>query len=243
MASNNRLNSCPKVVAELGPGDSLGIGLAALVSGAEKYFAFDVVECANLERNLKILDELVTLFKNKEDIPGEQEFPGVKPCLETYDFPQQILTNHQLSQALEDARIDRIRNSIISHNREDSIIIYKAPWFYSSIREKESIDLIYSQAVLEHVDDLRNTYRAMRLWLKPKGFISHQIDFRCHGMDDKWNGHWTYSDFMWKVIRGNRPYLLNREPHSTHIKILKKRVSILYVIKKQNQSHALLEMN
>jgi hypothetical protein len=25
---------------------------------------------------------------------------------------------------------------------------------------------------------------------------------------------------MWKVIRGNRPYLLNREPHSTHIKIL-----------------------
>jgi hypothetical protein len=79
MASNNGLNTYPKVVAELGPGDSLGIGLAALVSGAEKYFALDVVEYTNIERNLKIFDELVTLFKNKEDIPGEQEFPEVRP--------------------------------------------------------------------------------------------------------------------------------------------------------------------
>jgi SAM-dependent methyltransferase len=140
--------------------------------------------------------------------------------LDTYDFPQQILTDHWLSQALEDTRIDRIRNSIISQNCEDSIIGYRVPWFDSSIREKESVDLIYSQAVLEHVDDLQNAYRSMKLWLKPKGFISHQIDFRCHGMTDEWNGHWTYSDFMWKLIRGNRPYLLNREPHSTHIRIL-----------------------
>ena len=60
------------------------------------------------------------------------------------------------------------------------------------------------------------------VWLKPKAFTSHQIDFKCHRTADEWNGHWTYSDFRWKLIRGGRPYLLNREPHSTHIYLLKK---------------------
>src|SRR5215831_2336575 len=78
MAFNNGLNFNPSVVAELGPGDSLGIGIAALISGAAKYFAFDVVEHANLERNLRIFDDLVTLFESRADIPGRDEFPEVK---------------------------------------------------------------------------------------------------------------------------------------------------------------------
>ena len=61
------------MVAELGPGDSLGIGFSALISGADKYFAFDVVEHANASRNFEIFDELVSLFKNKEDIPDDKE--------------------------------------------------------------------------------------------------------------------------------------------------------------------------
>src|SRR5215813_2064256 len=42
-ASANRLNVDPVHVAELGPGLSLGIGLAAILSGVERYYAFDVV--------------------------------------------------------------------------------------------------------------------------------------------------------------------------------------------------------
>src|SRR5262249_52030361 len=45
-------------VGELGPGDSIGIGLAALLSGASQYIGLDIVpfsEKANLE---KIFDEL-----------------------------------------------------------------------------------------------------------------------------------------------------------------------------------------
>src|SRR5262249_16619127 len=52
--------------------------------------------------------------------------------------------------------------------------------------------------------------------------MSHQIDFKCHGTSDEWNGHWCYSDLTWKIIKGKRRYLLNREPHSTHIALLKK---------------------
>ena len=222
MAKSNGLNPYPKIVAELGPGDSLGIGLAALISGCDKYFAFDVVEHANTERNVKIFDELVTLFRNRAAIPGDDEFPKVKPYLDKYDFPGDILDVDRLQQTLEESRLKKIRDAISHPQLNDSLIQYKVPWYDASVLEKESVDMIYSQAVLEHVDDLCNTYQSMRLWLKSTGYISHQIDFKCHGTADEWNGHWAYSDFIWKLIRGKRPYLLNRQPHSTHIALLKK---------------------
>lgn len=221
IAKSNGLDPYPKIVAELGPGDSLGIGLAALISGCDKYFAFDIVEHANIERNLKIFDELVTLFRNRAGIPGDDEFPKIKPYLIGNDFPADILGGNRLQHALEPSRIEKIKDSVSYPKRNDSLIKYKVPWYDASILEKESVDMIYSQAVLEHVDYLRNTYKSMCLWLKSTGYISHQIDFKCHGTSDEWNGHWVYSDFMWKLIRGKRPYLLNREPHSTHIAIMK----------------------
>jgi predicted SAM-dependent methyltransferase len=222
MAKNNRLNANPQVVAELGPGDSLGIGLAALISGCNKYYAFDVVDYADTENNLKIFDELVTLYNSNADIPGEDEFPNVKPRLEKYDFPGDLLNETRLQDALNRSRLDKIRASITNMHLKDSLIKYKVPWFDINVVEKESVDMIFSQAVLEHIDDLANTYKAMHLWLKPTGYISHQIDFKCHGIADEWNGHWTYTDFNWRLMRGKRPYFLNREPHSTHIKMLKK---------------------
>lgn len=216
---NGVLTKFPKIVAELGPGDSLGIGFAALLSGCEKYFALDVVKHANAERNIEIFDELVSLFSRREPIPGEDEFPRVKPFLNNYQFPNDILNESRLQDALERSRIEKIRNDIIHESNQ--FIQYKVPWDEASVIEKQAVDMIYSQAVLEHVDDLRGTYKAMRLWLKRKGFISHEIDFKCHGTADEWNGHWAYSDFMWKLIRGRRPYLLNREPLSTHISIMR----------------------
>jgi len=221
MLKKNGLNPYPKVVAELGPGDSLGIGLAALISGCGKYFAFDVVEHLNTERNLKIFDELVTLFRNRAAIPGDDALPKTKPSLDGYDFPADILDENRLQHALEKSRIETIRDSIVHMQRNDSLIQYEVSMHGASILKEGSVDMIYSQAVLEYVDDLRNTYKSMRKWLKSTGCISHQIDFKCHGTADEWNGHWAYSDFMWKMIRGKRPYFLNREPHSTHISILK----------------------
>lgn len=221
MAKTNGLNPYPKIVAELGPGDSLGIGMAALISGCDKYFAFDVVEHSNTERNLKIFDELVELFRNREAIPGDDEFPKVKPYLDNYDFPADILDESRLQYALEESRIEKIRDGISNPQINRSLVQYKVPWYDANILEKESVDMVYSQAVLEHVDDLRNTYKSMHLWLKPAGYISHQIDFKCHGTADEWNGHWVHSDLSWKLIRGGMPYLLNREPHSTHLTILK----------------------
>ena len=220
MARQNGLSTNPKMVGELGPGDSIGIGLAALLSGAEKYVALDLVRFADLQRNLGIFEDLVHLFRNREDIPGEREFPEVKPRLKSYAFPCDILSDQRLSVSLDDLALHRIRHSIIASNSSESIIRYVAPWYDAGVSERETVDMLYSQAVMEHVDDLSFTYRTLYDWLKFGGYMSHQIDFQCHGTAEEWNGHWMYSDFTWKLIRGNRLCSLNREPHSTHLKLL-----------------------
>ncbi|MFH1935278.1 MAG: hypothetical protein ABIN18_27370 [Pseudomonadota bacterium] len=57
--------SPPKIVGELGPGDSIVIGLAALLSGTEMYYGMDVVEHASLQQHIKMLDELVNLEEER----------------------------------------------------------------------------------------------------------------------------------------------------------------------------------
>jgi len=221
MAKSNGLSEQPNIVAELGPGNSLGVGLAALISGTEYYFAFDVVERAIPERNLNVFEELVTLFRNSAPIPGDDEFPALKPYLEDYEFPADTLNTERLRHSLKESRLERIHKAIRDPHCRDSPIQYKTPWYSEDNLENESVDMIYSQAVLEHVDDLKNTYKAMDQWLKATGYLSHQIDFKCHETSSEWNGHWMHTDLMWRLIKGKRPYLLNREPHSTHLRILK----------------------
>jgi hypothetical protein len=50
--------------------------------------------------------------------------------------------------------------------------------------------------------------------------MSHQIDFECHGTSREWNGHWVYPDPIWRLLRGRRPYLLNRLPCGCHLEAL-----------------------
>ncbi|MBE0598705.1 MAG: hypothetical protein IH614_15715 [Desulfuromonadales bacterium] len=223
--------SYPNAVAELGPGDSIGIGLCALISGADVYYGLDVVKYANVDRNLEIFEALVELFRRKENIPDDQEFPKLKPLLDSYDFPSEILPDCHLEKCLNDNRIKEIRESIIAADRKDSKIKYVAPFHDKNVIKQESLDMLYSQAVLEHVENLHEIYDNMKHWLKPSGFISHQIDFKCHGLAREWNGHWTYSDLKWKLIKGRRPYLLNRQSLSQHMKFICQHFKVIGEVK------------
>jgi hypothetical protein len=62
----------------------------------------------------------------------------------------------------------------------------------------------------------------MRAWMKPGASMSHSIDFWSHGLTWAWNGHWTVGDLTWRVVRGTRRYLINRQPLSTHLDLLAK---------------------
>lgn len=212
-----------RTVAELGPGGSLGVGLAALLSGADQYYALDVVAHADVAGNLGVLDELVDLFHRQAPIPDDSEFPEVTPHLDSYGFPSQILCDDLLRSTLHDDRVAAIRTILANPGGGQAgklAVRYFAPWGDPDVMQAESVDAILSQAVMEHVDDLAQTYESLARWLRAGGYMSHSIDYRSHGTAREWNGHWGYPEIVWTLIKGKHRYLLNREPHSTHVRLL-----------------------
>jgi hypothetical protein len=219
----NGMRSMPNTLAELGPGDSLGVGLAAMLCGVKNYYALDVVNHSNPEINLKIFDELVTLLKSRKGRPTKG-WPDFDKYLDSGFFPSHILNDQLLKESLSEKRIEAIRNAIQNpaHHTGEVTIKYMVPWSDEKIIEKNTVDAILSHSVLEHVVDLEKTYQALYSWLKPKGIMSHQIDFGSHGISKKWNGYRMYSEPLWKMMMGKRSFLINRQPHSVHIDIIKK---------------------
>ena len=222
-AAEAGLDTSPRAVAELGPGDSFGIGLAAVLSGADRYSAFDAKPHAHPEQNLQVFEELVGLFQRRERIPDQSEFPNTFPVLASYDFPSGLLRDARLTRSLDAARLDLIRAALRGTAPADAAIriSYAAPWDATTRIEPGTIDMALSQAVLEHVEDVPNTYKALHRWIRPGGFMSHSIDFKSHGLTTDWNGHWTVGDGLWRIARGNRPYLINRLPYSVHLAAMK----------------------
>lgn len=204
------------LVVELGPGDSLGIGLAALLCGATRYIAVDVVRHANIERNLAVLAELIQLFAARTAIPTGDEFPEIKPHLDDHAFPELLLPPEAMRANLAPARIEAIIAALQGSAGDDALVRYVDPASDRLIPPR-STSMVFSQAVLEHVDDLDGVYGDCQIWLTPTGIMSHQIDLKSHGSAREWNGHWVYPDALWALLRGRRPYLLNREPCGGHL--------------------------
>jgi len=212
--SESGVDELPATVAELGPGDSIGVGLAAVVSGAQRYLAVDVVEHALAERNLALFDRIVELMRARAPMPGLDVFPEMTFAPHG-NFPVGVLTDAVLDAATRDDRIASLHRQLREGGGE--AFRYRAPWHAEQVVAPGSADLVMSQAVLEHVDDLASVYSASFQWLRPGGHASHQIDFRSHGLFPDWDGHWTCAPWLWKAFRGKRPYLINRLPLAAHL--------------------------
>jgi SAM-dependent methyltransferase len=220
VADQHGLATDPRMVVELGPGDSIGIGLMVLLTGAEQYYAVDAVRHASSATNLLIFDELTKLLSAQTPIPSGGEFAEILPELGDYNFPSKILSEERLARALAPDRLNHLR-SALAGNLTDGPICYLAPMGRMHEIQGNSVDLIISQAVMEHIDQLEETYTECFRCLKPGGFMSHQIDLRCHDTAPEWNGHWKYADLTWRFMRGGRPWFINRKPCSTHIGLAK----------------------
>jgi hypothetical protein len=219
-AAEHGLETNPRVVAELGPGDSLGVGLAAVLTGADRYYALDIVGYADITTNFSVLDGLLELLEARAPVP-EGEFAAT-PILQSSDFPHDVLTERRLEGPTSAKRVAAVRAAIEELGTEhDRIRIAYAPsWMDTGAAPSEQPDMIFSQAVLEHVDDLEATYRRMYEWVPRGGVVSHEIDFTSHGFARTWDGHWTLSDRAWRAIRGRRRFAINRMPVSTHLELL-----------------------
>jgi SAM-dependent methyltransferase len=210
--------STPETIAELGPGDSLGVCLCALLSGFDKVYALDVVRPRNIsvKTMLDYLDALAALFEERYLL----DRGGHATIAKT------ILAPDRLKENLSKDRLNAVRKTLSGAGSDSEYSIemkYSVPWDAEEVLEEASLDFLISYAVLEHVSDPDNTYQHMAKWLKPGGLASHAIDYDCHGTAWQWNGHWKYSDFVWKTcFVGKKPYLINRLPRSAHIGLFQK---------------------
>jgi len=207
------------VVAELGPGPSLGVCIAAVLTGTERALALDLVDFARSAHNLQIATEILDLLMNRAAIPDDREFPGMYPKLDDYRFPNDMLSDARMRVALAKSRVRQIMRSLDPSNEpsDTDMVEYRAPWYTDDVVRVGSVGLVISQAVLEHVDELGSTYDAMGRWLAPAAFASHVIDFRSHSLTKGWDGHLQYSPRLWRIVRGRRPYLLNRASPGQHL--------------------------
>lgn len=207
----------PESVVEFGPGSSLGAGFAALLSGASSYSALDVVEHASITTDLRVFDELVGMFRRREEIPGE--FPGRLPGgLESRVFPSDVLDETWLARCLDPERVARLRAAVAE--RACPVVRYDPSWRVADFAP-EFADMVFSTVTMEHVDDLERAYDFMSRILKTGGVTSHTISFDSHDLTEEWNGHWSYRESAWKWLRGRRLYLINRMPLSRHIALLR----------------------
>ena len=196
----------PRALAELGPGSSIGMGLAALLAGAQTYTSLDLEDYTSVERDLAIFDELVRLFRARTPSPRTGRFADIFPEPLTWEFPDSI--NPDLSEG----RLAVLRSEITT--RGGALIRMAAPWASSSVVAPGSLDWLWSHSCLEHVDDTRPAIAAIARSLRPGGLTTHEIDFRSHKLTPTWDGHWAISEPIWWALRGKRPYLINRRPCS-----------------------------
>lgn len=204
------LPGIPRVVAEVGPGGSLGVGLAALLSGADHYCALDVEKHWDRDRNLAVFEELTALFRRRAPRPS-RGWPDYDSLLDDRLFPGHILTEEILERALDPARLAAIRRALVEPSSRGGDISIRScvSWSDMKVIEQGSVDLILSHSVLEHVNDIDRAFAAFRQWLRPGRSMSHQVDLTSHGISEAWNGHWAYPRWVWRIVVGRRPAFIN----------------------------------
>jgi hypothetical protein len=212
------MRAMPKSVAEFGPGQSLGLGIAALLSGVAHYYALDVVLYESPDKSLAMLDAMVAMFHRRAGL-SRIHTPSFDQHLDANRFPSHILTDERLAESLAPERIALIRAALMQRIDKDSDVSvqYIAPWNDNKAVTHNSIDVIVSHTVMEYVSDLEDMYHTCAQWLCDDGWMSHQIDLTSHDITQAWNGNWAYSNSLWKMAAGKRPYFLNRQPCSQHI--------------------------
>lgn len=200
--------NAPKTVLEIGPGSTMGTGIAALLSGLQQYIAIETGPIPKRNIDDQMFAELVQLFRERKTFAESDRI--VPSTL----FPSELFPSEQLARSLFDDRLARIQHSLQQRN---DLVGYLNN--FDSLPDG-TVDFLFSHSVLEHVEALEPMYHAMWHSLRPGGVMTHSIDFSSHGTSHEWNGHWTIPDFVWQLMQGKRSYFLNREPASVHRKLI-----------------------
>lgn len=210
----------PRAMAEIGPGDSLGVGIAALLSGVSTYHAFDVMFVDSPDADVAMVPTLAAIMAGGTLRP-KKGWPDYDHLLEGGSLPPEILARLPSRASLTANLIAEI----VSKLKEpvDSSEGLKRSW-----RTGEppggtngmdgSYDFLMSHSVLEYVSDLDSCFARCRSMLRSGGWMSHQIDLTSLGITTHWNGHLAYPDRLWRIACGRRRFVPNRKLASDYIR-------------------------
>ena len=217
------MRQIPAMVAEMGPGKSLGCGLAALLSGAERYAALDAVRHASAATTLPLLEPMTALFSNRAPRPPKG-WPDYDDMLDERLFPAQILTDERLSRSLAAPRLAELSEAVrqLDEKKQHPRLRYGTWRDAANVVVAGEADLVFSHVVLSLVEDHDAFYQCCARWLKPGGWMSHHIDFTTMGVTNEWNGHLQYGEAVWRIIAGQRPFFVNRERLSHYLALMQK---------------------
>jgi SAM-dependent methyltransferase len=139
-----------KTILEVGPGDNLGVALKLISLGAKKVICLDRFRCQRNEN--KVWAVYRELIERMTPKQREMASEAVLFTQDGYSFWSE--------------RIQYIVGTEVEKSPE--------------ILGREIADIILSNAVLEHVYNLEETFRNLVLLLKPGGYMYHGVDLRCH---------------------------------------------------------------
>lgn len=212
----------PSTIVEIGPGASLGAGICALLTGAKRYFALDLVQHTTIDENLATFDELVRILHEREGVRNARGFPNYQHTLNSNHFAERFFTDKILSITLDPQRVDAIRRAISGESSSVSIK-FLSPWenedAYGALKNK--VDFVFSHSVMEHVSNIERAYKIMGEICRPGAGMSHQIDFRSHGFSRPWNAYRQIDDQTWAQLCDGKKYTINREPPSRHLHLIR----------------------
>jgi len=198
-------------IGELGSGGSVGVGICALLTGTKKFFALAFKNNFVKDSNLKLLDEIFVLLKNKTPIPNH--FKQLNIQISNNDFPSHLIS----PRFNENNFIAELRNEINSDCLCSKYLNILYEWHK---KPPLNLDLVFSRAVMEHVNEPDQVYKHIANHQKSGAYTFHDIEFHSHGITKNINGHLNINKWVWKIISGNRSYYLNRWMFLDHIHAL-----------------------
>lgn len=173
-----------KVVLELGPGQTPDLLFAAYMLGARKAIGCDVASYA------------------------PDDYTEVASYAETLEWLREFDESSLGSRfSLNPGRIEGRKQF-----DEDELYIHQYDGVHLPLAD-ESIDILWSKSVLEHVKKPGDLIDEMYRVLKPGGIMCHIIDLRDHMTlvnDADWLRFLRYGDRLWENMSSNRTTWCNR---------------------------------
>jgi hypothetical protein len=224
--NDNNIKGNPKKIGELGNGGSFGVGICALLTGSSEYYALEIENNSDVIHNLKLLDEIIILLKNKAPLKA---YKAINIEVNYLKYPDNLI----VPNFLNDRIVEELKESIVSKFQKKKLLLINN-W---SDAPSLHLDFIFSRAVFEHVNKPDEVYNSLLRHLKKETIVLHDIEFHSHGITNELDGHFEIPEFLWLIIKGNRKYFQNRWSLNDHVsEILKHNFSIIKISEQFNKT-------